>query len=100
MLETKPLEMTEMLGKKLAFMSCLNSFIKLFYTSEEDWIEKIEITVFTDYFAHIISQKYKRDATPQSDFNGLSMVRAVSRKDYICDAMGNVKWDELEVLKE
>ena len=24
------------------------------------------------------------------------MVRAKSRKDYVCDVMGNVKWDELE----
>jgi len=96
MLGEKPVNMTKMTGKGITILSCIISLTKLFYTSEEDWIEEIEITVFTDYFAHIISQKYNQDTTPQSEFNGISMVRAKSRKDYVCDTMGNVKWDEME----
>ncbi len=92
----KPAIISHAIGKCVEVLGILSNLAQLVYTSEEDWIEEIEITVFTDYFAHIISQKYNQDTTPQSEFNGLSMVRAKSRKDYVCDVMGNVKWDELE----
>ena len=68
----------------------------LFYTSEENWIEEIEITVFTKYMAHIIKQSYNEDLTPQKPFYGPSMVRGKAKKDYLCDTMGNVDWDNME----
>ena len=46
--------------------------------------------------AHIIKQSYNEDLTPQKPFYGPSMVRGKAKKDYLCDTMGNVDWDNME----
>ena len=92
----KPAKICEVTDTGLTAIGHIMSIGSLFYTSEENWIEEIEITVFTKYMAHIIKQSYNEDLTPQKPFYGPSMVRGKAKKDYLCDTMGNVDWDNME----
>lgn len=96
MIGDAPIKMTQVTGNALVAVGFVNSLMGLFYTSDEDWIEEIEITVLTRHMAHIVKQGYKRDVTPKGKFDGATMVRGKTITDYRCDSLGNIKWDELE----
>lgn len=65
----------------------LNSMNNMFYTSEEDWIEDIEITLFTKTMAFIAKQRYDDEVNPIKEFDGIRMVKVKSKVDYICDSL-------------
>ncbi len=96
MIGEMPAKLCEVTGNALEAIGWITSVGTLFYTSDKNWIEEIEITVFTKYMAHIIRQSYNENMTPKKSFDGPSMVRAKPKRDYICDSVGNVDWDELK----
>lgn len=84
------------LGNPTIVISFLNSLSGLFYTSEEDWVEEIEITVFSRYMAHIIKAKYDEEVNEVESFDGKKMVIAKSKRDYSFESLKTVNWDELD----
>lgn len=84
------------LGNPTIVVSFLSSLSGIFYTSEEDWVEEIEITVFSKYIAHIIKAKYDEEVTEVEPFDGKKMVIAKSKRDYSCESLKMVNWDELD----
>lgn len=83
-------------GNPTVVISFLNSLSGLFYSSEDDWIEEIEITVFTPYLAHIIKEAYDREVNEVKPFDGKEMVRAKSKVEYSCESLKTINWDELD----
>jgi len=55
----------------------------------------IEIIVFTEYMAHIVKQKYTKEAEPEVLFDGAKMVQGKSKKDYCNETLPVVNWNEL-----
>lgn len=84
------------MGKGTVVISFLSNLSALFYTSEDDWIEDVEITVFTPYMAHIIKQRFDKNVEEKDPFNGIKMVRAKTKVDYAADSLKCINWDELE----
>jgi len=83
------------LGNAATAAAFVLSFNNLFYTSEDDWIQDIEIVVFTEYMAHIVKQKYTKEAEPEVSFDGAKMVQGKSKKDYCNETLPVVNWNEL-----
>lgn len=84
------------LGNPTIVISFLNSLSGMFYTSEEDWIEDIEVTVFTKDLAIIAKERYDDQVEEVKPFDGKEMVIAKTKVDYSCDSLTRVNWDELE----
>lgn len=84
------------LGNPTIVISFLNSLSGMFYTSEEDWIEDIEVTAFTKDLAIIAKERYDDQVEEVKPFDGKEMVIAKTKVDYSCDSLTRVNWDELE----
>lgn len=83
------------IGTPLTVIGYFKMLTDIFYTSDEDWIQEIEITVFTTYMAHIIKQKYKENVEVDAVFDGRTMIRTKSKVDYSAESLKTINWDEL-----
>lgn len=83
------------LGEPMTVINYVTMLAGMFYTSDEDWIQEIEITVFTTYMAHIIKQEYDEEVNEKDVFDGRRMVRTKSKVEYSTESLKTINWDEL-----
>ncbi len=72
------------------------SMTDLFFTSDEDWVESVEVTVYTEDLVFIIRQEYTENAEEKAPFDGRTGMKILSRVDCTSSSLKMVNWDELK----
>ncbi len=83
-------------GNATVVIAFTASMTGLFFTSDEDLVETVEVTVYTEDLIFIIRQEYTKNAEEKAPFDGRTGMKILSRVDYTSSSLKMVNWDELK----
>ncbi len=83
-------------GNATVVIAFAASMTGLFFTSDEDWVEAVEVTVYTEDLVFIIRQEYTENAEEKAPFDGRTGMKILSRVDDTSSSLKMVNWDELK----